>query len=60
MYDLKDEDIGNAVDISQPSTTARAPPLETQLPTIELLKVCILVLLCINVVIVNWLSFIPL
>lgn len=41
MYNLKDGDIGNAIDISQSSAVAHASPLETQLPTVELLKVCI-------------------
>ncbi|KAJ6832491.1 nuclear pore complex protein NUP205 isoform X2 [Iris pallida] len=38
MYDIKDEDIARAIDNSQPSATGLASPLETQLPTIELLK----------------------
>ncbi|ONK81042.1 uncharacterized protein A4U43_C01F24610 [Asparagus officinalis] len=38
MYNLKDGDIGDAIDISQSSAVAHASPLETQLPTVELLK----------------------
>lgn len=48
MYDIKDEDIGTDMDSSQPSSTAVAS-LDTQLPTIELLKVCMFLLhICIS------------
>ncbi|XP_073116730.1 nuclear pore complex protein NUP205 isoform X3 [Elaeis guineensis] len=38
MYDIKDEDISSAVDMSQPSAMAHVSPLENQLPVLELLK----------------------
>ncbi|XP_026656857.2 nuclear pore complex protein NUP205 isoform X1 [Phoenix dactylifera] len=38
MYDIKDEDISSAVDMSQPSAMAHISPLENQLPVLELLK----------------------
>ncbi|KAG0484588.1 hypothetical protein HPP92_008667 [Vanilla planifolia] len=38
MYDLRDEDIINAVDISQPSSVPPASNLEIQFPILELLK----------------------
>lgn len=38
MYDIKDEDINNAVDMSQPSAMAHMSQLESQLPVLELMK----------------------
>ena len=40
MYYVKDEEIDNAVDGSQLSTMAQSTILQTQLPILELFKVC--------------------
>ena len=40
MYDIKDEDYQGVVDQSRLSTTKESSPLQTQLPILELLKVC--------------------
>lgn len=40
MYDIKDEDYEGVVDQSRLSTTKESTLLQTQLPVLELLKVC--------------------
>lgn len=40
MYDIKDEDYEGVVDQSRLSTTKESSPLQTQLPVLELMKVC--------------------
>lgn len=40
MYDIKDEDYEGVVDQSRLSATKESSPLQTQLPVLELLKVC--------------------
>lgn len=40
MYDIKDEDYVGVVDQSRLSTNKESTSLETQLPVLELLKVC--------------------
>lgn len=39
MYDIRDEDVETAVDMSQSSDVMHTSSLETQLPALELLKV---------------------
>jgi len=40
MYDVKEEDYEGVVDQSRLSTTKETSSLQTQLPVLELLKVC--------------------
>jgi hypothetical protein len=40
MYDIKEEDYEGVVDQSRLSTTKESSSLQTQLPVLELLKVC--------------------
>lgn len=41
MYDVKEEDYEGVVDQSRISTTKESSPLQSQLPVLELLKVCL-------------------
>jgi hypothetical protein len=41
MYDIKEEDFEGVVDQSRLSTTKESSSLQTQLPVLELLKVCL-------------------
>jgi len=40
MYGIKDEDYEGVVDQSRLTATKESSPLQTQLPVLELLKVC--------------------
>ena len=40
MYDIKEEDFEGVVDQSRLSTTKETSPIQSQLPVLELLKVC--------------------
>lgn len=48
MYEIEDEDVDSVVDRSQLSAVTQPSSLQTQLPVLELLKVCVSLLFCLT------------